>query len=164
MARRQVVRGIRALAATVSRAHGSCSGGKEPVAWVQMQSSRNRHFGCFQHARAPDPSASSRLLYNPGSGSQKCSFFVFIFVECVGWLLQERPQVALRDLGSAKPILDMFGGLLSAASGKQLGTPELHAHFMGQALPAGTNTRSAPKLASCKSGIQPHGEMPTSYR
>ena len=47
LGRRQVVRGIRLQVAAASSAHGSCSGGRESVAWVQMQSSRNRHFLVF---------------------------------------------------------------------------------------------------------------------
>ena len=39
--------GIRLQAAAASCAHVSCSGGREQVAWVQMQSTRNRHFLVF---------------------------------------------------------------------------------------------------------------------
>ena len=40
-------RGIRIQAAAASCAHVSCSGGREPVVWVQMQLTRNRHFLVF---------------------------------------------------------------------------------------------------------------------
>ena len=45
--------GIQLQAAAASRAHVSCSGGREPVASVQMQLTRNRHFwGCSQNKGA----------------------------------------------------------------------------------------------------------------
>ena len=47
LGRRQVIRSIRLPVAAASSAHGWCSGGREPVAWVQMQSPRNRHFLVF---------------------------------------------------------------------------------------------------------------------
>ena len=37
----------RIQAAAASCAHVSCSGGQEPVAWVQMQLTRNRHLLVF---------------------------------------------------------------------------------------------------------------------
>ena len=46
--------GIRPRTAVASCAHGSCSGGREQVAWVHMLSSRKRHVFCsFQNKRAP---------------------------------------------------------------------------------------------------------------
>ena len=53
--RRQVVRSIRLLAAAASCAHGSCSESREPMVWVQMQWSRNRHVLVFSKLTcAPD--------------------------------------------------------------------------------------------------------------
>ena len=47
-------RGIRIQAAAASCAHVSCSGGREPVAWVQIQWAGNRIFLVFsEEARAP---------------------------------------------------------------------------------------------------------------
>ena len=59
-------RGIRLQAASASCAHVSCSGGREPMARVQMQLTGNRHFlGVLRNKRAPLLSAENCL--NNGS-------------------------------------------------------------------------------------------------
>ena len=53
-ARRLFHRGIRLQAAAASCTHVSCSGGREPVAWVQMQLTGNRHFfGVYKRSARP---------------------------------------------------------------------------------------------------------------